>query len=811
MILLMIGLFGLVVYLHSQINLVKSTQLKPDSLAKDTLLAVVDSLANDSLLTRMDSLAVKDSLPDDSLFYSADSIYYFVKDEQIALKGNANVDYKTNKIKSDSINIDFAKDQTSSVGQVWMEDGDQLIIGDEVHYDINSQKGYIIQGASKFEKGYYYGQELRKVDANVFDVDHGIFTTCEGAEPHFYIKTKYMRMYKGDKVVAKPVVFYVNYIPVFGLPFGTFSIKRGRNTGILVPEPGYNKIDGKYIKNIAFYYHYLDMADATIYFDYMEKTGWLTGLQGNYAKRYSYTGNLDASFRKSIYSAKSFRYDWYINERHSQQFGNHTELNANLNFVSSKSIFAGDTDVDKRLMETISSAIDFRKPLFNSTLSATANYSQNLKDNTRTITLPYLSYSLPSKPVYELFIAKNDSLVSKEYWWKDFSYSYSFLGTQYGSINEKNADIWDILYKNKSDSAGTYINQHNAGIRHSWGLRYNYKMWQWLNLTQSLGGNEVWFDRDKKKNMITRGNDYSYNASTNFSIYGSARFQNIPLTAIRHIITPNVGFNYTPDFRKNQRFYSFNGIGLNSGKKARTMNFSLGNKWQFKLKGKDDKEIKINDLISTNSSIYYNLEAKTKKFGNLGHSISLRPGAVKTPLFSVSYDNSTSLSQNPYNFDLENYSYSNNMTLSGEAKYTDYFPVAPNRFVSSKFYTDQDTADVNNAETIDDVEKLAKAGSWNLSLNHSFSKNVKTKFKATDLHTNLTFKLTQSWAITYNNYYDLKTKEMMSQGLTLTRDLHCWRLDFRWTKSVDFWDYRIVLVNVKLPESLKIQTSGRKN
>ena len=197
-----------------------------------------------------DSLEVIESLQSDSLIYVADSVDYNVEDEIIQLSGNTSVTYHTSIINADTIMINLKKEQAFAKGKSYLQDGSQNMLGRDICYDFQTKWGLVTSGASKFDKGYYYGTEIRKIDDDTYDVDDGVFTTCDALHPHFYIKSKELRFYRDDKFVAKPIVFYVNHFPVFGFPFGTFTLKRGRQSGILVPSPGWNNRKGKYIENI---------------------------------------------------------------------------------------------------------------------------------------------------------------------------------------------------------------------------------------------------------------------------------------------------------------------------------------------------------------------------------------------------------------------------------------------------------------------------------------------------------------------------------------------------------------------------------
>ncbi|HQB98907.1 MAG TPA: putative LPS assembly protein LptD, partial [Candidatus Cloacimonadota bacterium] len=264
-----------------------------------------------------DSLKVDLETPDriDSLFYQADSIRAYYEEEQIWLYGNTVIDYGSSRIMADSLFLDIKREQATSMGRTRMQDGDQLLIGDDVRYDVRSQTGLMHRGLSFIENGYYSGEEIRKVGSSTYDIDGGSFTTCDLESPSYWFWARDMRIYQRDKVVGRHVLAYVNHLPIFYFPFLTMSIKRGRHPGFLIPEPGYNSIDGKYIRDLAYYYPYKDYADFSLGVDLMEKRGWKTHFNSTYTKRYLYNGAFRASYQKNI-TGGSTVYDWSLRANH---------------------------------------------------------------------------------------------------------------------------------------------------------------------------------------------------------------------------------------------------------------------------------------------------------------------------------------------------------------------------------------------------------------------------------------------------------------------------------------------------------------
>lgn len=753
-----------------------------------------------------DTLKVQPTKPD-SLFYEADSIYFHYDTEQIYLYGSTKVNYDTSTILADSLQIDLKKDRAFSSGRTVMLDGDQILIGNEVFYDVNSQTGMIYAGASKIEKGYYYGDEIRRVDANVYDVDGGRFTTCEDPEPDFWFWAQKMRFYRGDKIVGKPVIAYVNHMPVFYFPFLTFSIKRGRHAGFLIPEPGYNTVDGKFVRDIAYFIPYKEYADATIGLDLMEKTGWMANLEGRYTKRYLYSGNFYTALQKSI-SDFATNTDYSIRANHHHELGDRATFDANIDYVSNKRIWEGSTDIDQSLAERVTSTISYRRPVLSSYLNAGATYSEDLVNNTASVSLPSVTYSLPTRPVYEIFTSRDNTAV-KTGWWTNFNYSYNVRLDHTGDLKEEKRSFGDLFWGNTRDSNNNlYLNEHHAGIKHSVGLNYNYKALGWLNLTQGFNYNEAWMDRDREENKWVRGRDYSAYSSANFTIYG---IRNLPLyyvSTVRHIITPSASFNYSPGFKENTKFYSFGGIGVNSGGRSRSVFLNVDQRWQAKLRATDkQKERKLNDILSWSTRTGYNPDAKDKKFSNITHSINVRPGGWENSKLKLSYNAGYNVTHDPYQlhwlqWKMKSQYFSHSISLSGKASYTDYFPRAFNESFKT-YLAPADTLGLSATEP----DIATKTEGWELRISQDMStdKNI-IHPRYNNLRMNATVKVTTNWSLSYANYYNVTKSEMLSQSVDISRTLHCWKLNISYTRRNDYWDYRLVFFNMNLPDALRFQT-----
>jgi len=531
-----------------------------------------------------------------------------------------------------------------------------------------------------------------------------------------------------------------------------------------------------------------------------------------YRKRYDYNGSINAIYRKHISNVTNYSDEWSVRAGHQQKFYDKSEFSLNLDFASSRQVWDNQADVNKRLQESITSNISYRKPFKSSTLYLSGSYTEDLINDTRYLTLPTFSYSLPSKPVYELFPVNSDSLKNKDFWWKNFTYSWRSFGTHTGNIKEKYPSFSDLFYLSSRDSLNQYVNEHHAGVKQSIGLSWNDSVKGWLKLSQSLSFDEALMDRDRNNSKMAHGYSYAYGATASFSLYGLRKFENAALTAVRHIVTPSVSYSWSPDFsEKNKDLYSFGGVGVSTGQKASSMGLSVEQKWQLKyLSGIEKKENKLNDMLVLRSYTGYNLRNKTKPWSDISHSMSVNPGAYEGDI-TFSSTQSFSTSQDPYDFNIKSWRLNLGCALSGDVLYQEYFPHEKNEFVTRKFFeTDSLSLQDQIVESIEDLEKLSKPGNWRFTADYDYSKVRQNNYISTSLRTSSNVKLTLNWSLNYTNYFDLQNHELLSQTINLVRELHCWRITFSYRKSADYWDYHIVLLNIKLPESLKIQTDDHK-
>jgi hypothetical protein len=302
--------------------------------------------------------------------------------------------------------------------------------------------------------------------------------------------------------------------------------------------------------------------------------------------------------------------------------------------------------------------------------------------------------------------------------------------------------------------------------------------------------------------FVTR-QTYTLGISANTALYGMINPNIAGLLGLRHVMTPSVGYSFTPKVTKNSSYFSYTGGGGATGR-SKTMSFGVSNLFQAKYKsGETEKKL---DLFSLGLNSNYNFAADSLKLGNL--ATSLRTGVI--PRLELNYNTTHSF-----------YKYGSaerlpllqprmlSMTISSS--------------ISGGFHPSSGKKDDNDEGDEEEDENYQKAfGSiskggledsklgvdYTLSYSYSESRTAgeKSKTQWVDLGSQMT--PTTNWRIAYGCRYNIEDKRIESQEVRIGRDLHCWEAYFSWVPSGAVAGYYLK-INIKKLEDIKIEeTSG---
>ena len=581
----------------------KTKKAKANAVVVDTLLkgqGSKDSKAVDKNIpdtTKMDSLqlaiyhhnkAIDDSIRADSMMrarsngidapvkYSAeDSLVYDAESGTAYLYGNSKVDYENMKLTSDKVHMNLDKSTVRATGTIdstaeggikgkpVFTMGKDEYKSDTMAFNFKSKKGLIKGVYTEQQDGFLSGEVGKRDSTGSIYLQHGRYTTCDKPHPDFYIALSRAKVRPGKDVVFGPAYLVVADVPLpLAIPYGFFPFSKKYSSGFIMPSYGDESDRGFYLRDGGYYFAISDKWDLKLLGEIYTKGSWGVSAASNYRKRYRYSGSFLFSYQDSKTGDKglpdfaeqeSFKIQW--NHRQDPKANPYSSLAASVNFATSSyernnlnSMYNPQTLTQSTRTSSVSWSTGFSS--IGLSLSATTNLSQNMRDSSIQITLPDLNISLS-----RFYPFKRKHLVGKERWYEKISMSYT--GQLANSISTKEDKL---LHSN-------LIKDWKNAFQHTIPVQANFTLFNYINVTPSFNFTDRMYSK-----KVTRGWDntlqkevvrdtiygfhnvynWSMNVGASTKLYGfwvpNRKLFGDKIQAIRHVITPQVSFSYSPNF-----------------------------------------------------------------------------------------------------------------------------------------------------------------------------------------------------------------------------------------------------------------------
>jgi hypothetical protein len=466
-------------------------------------------------------------------------------------------------------------------------------------------------------------------------------------------------------------------------------------------------------------------------------------------------------------------------------------------------------------------------------MAASAYQSQNNITKDFTLSLPKVSFTMS-----RVFPFKSKNRVGKERW-------YEKIGTNYAGATEAQVRANYTALDTGSQQFGDRI---RTGMQHSFGISTNERVLKHLSLSPSVNYVSKWYPSkldyryDDSNRLVTDtlsgfSTTHEFNASIDLStkLYGTVYYKRGKIKAIRHMMTPSVGFSFRPDY-SNEMWGSFQRVadtagveqvlsryngylyGGQSAGKSGLVNFALGNNFEMKMRSDKDStgERKVKLLDRLNFSTNYNMAAKQFQWSNLNlvaqsSILKNKVGLTYQGTFDFyGYDpilktrvNKSALDVNGKLMRMVNSNFSVNMkwqgNLGGERKK-----------VENKSALGINDEYVNYYKVED---YMAFKMPWNISVSYNYQlrkQDLTTRVGTHAIGLNAGFDPTPNWHILVNTGYDLVAKEITYSQLNIVRDLHCWEMRISWV-PFGFNQSYMIGVNIKASSFKDAKLERRRN
>ncbi len=804
-------------------------------------------------------------------YNAKDSIAFDLEGQKVFLYGSAFVKYEDIELKADYIEIDFSKneiyaskmpgeedkmlqepgvsapgvpqadsqdstpqadtarretEETEAIGKPEFTDGGETFRAETIRYNFKTEKGHITGVVTEQEGGFLHGETTKKQQTDDIHISRGKFTTCDKDEPHFHIAMSRAKVMPKDRIVSGPLYLVIEDIPLpIALPFGYFPNTEGRTSGFIAPSYGEERARGFYLQGGGYYFAISDYMDLSLTGDVYSLGSWAVDARSNYRKRYRYNGNFNLSFSRNIAGEEglpgyeenqSFKIGWQ--HRQDAKASPNSNFSANVNFSSSDYNRYNELDPDEHARNTAQSNVSYNYnwPDLPFTLRANARVNQNFSQETIDMGLPSLNFNMARQYPFRSEGSMGDS------WYENIQVSYTAKADNRISTTES-----------KLLDPQTFRDM-NSGFQHELPVSANFRLLNTINITPSVTYTGVMFPNSIRKRWVedhydqergeyvstvvtdtVSGPVYGHainptlSMSVNEDIFGMFQFRDSRIKAIRHVMSPSVSFNFTPDMEGilpdyyrtvqrdeegNERTYSIFDHAIYSTPSIRgragNVSLRLSNNLEMKYMDSSGEEQKVNIIDRLNFQTSYNIYADSLNWSPLTISGS-------TSFMDRNISMNFGATVDPYALD-----------ESGRKKDEFEWNVnnSPGRITRANLSLDmrfrseagsRQTADPDPQQQqqgsdifghLDDVDHRAHYYPdyvdfdvpWNINLRYSINYS-KPGFES-NINQTLNFSgdvsLTENWKIQFSSGWDFDAMDFTMTNINIYRDLHCWEMRF---------------------------------
>jgi lipopolysaccharide assembly outer membrane protein LptD (OstA) len=780
------------------------------------------------------------------------------KKKTVTLHDEAEIYYTDFELKAGKIVLDYEKNLVYAgrlkdsagnyIQRPVFKQGQNIIEPDSIIFHTKSKRAKVWNSRTTQGELFIKAEISKKENDSVYFMKNARMTTSKNIDdPEYYFLVRKVKFVPKKKVVAGLTNMVIMDVPTpIGLPFAYFPITEKSLSGFIMPTPGQNNRQGYFLQNGGYYFALSDYYDLAVLGDYYTNGSYGLRAESNYAKRYKFNGRVNIRFENNIVSERGFP-DYVKSRQYNIQWSHAQDAKASADSRFSASVNLGSSqyfrqsinmnNVGSSLNNNLSSSVSFSKtfrtvPQVNMSVSAT--HSQNTNTQIINMTLPTFQAS-----VDRIFpFAPKDGI--KKGIIKNINLQYNLRG-------ENRIQTNDSLF-----FTSQMFRDAKSGFQHSIPISTNFKIFKYFSVSAGTTYNEVWVMNTIKKSFNPTENKvitqdvngfeafrtYNFTAGIGTTLYGTFNFgEDKKIQAIRHVMRPNIGYGYTPNFNQYFEKYALDATGINfadytkfegglfgspSNNFSNRMNFSLSNTFEAKVRDKESKKgeaKKVMLLNNLNFAIGYDIAADSLKWSeisvsggtqllkqkmNVNFAAILDAFAIDNTgrrIDKLNIDNGGSLLRLPRANMTINYNFSSNdfdkkdkeskQNLQNGGTGDDLFGRSTDLSDSRQSLFNKDKEKDNK-----NLEWYSYKIPWDLRLAYSVTYNNSNRQNEIQSHSVMAsgnFELAPRWKVGFSSGYDFKQKGVTFTQLRFERDLESWRMSFNWVPfgTNTYWGFFI--------------------
>ena len=236
-------------------------------------------------------------------------------------------------IDADAAEYHAVEDLVMANGNVRMVRNKDCYSGDTLQMQMDTGAGYLSNPVYQLgvNNARGFAKRITFVDEEQSLIEQGVYTTCAGTKPDWYLKSSRLNLDTGrDEGMVLGGMVYFKEVPILGSPWLSFPISGARRSGILPPVYSSTTAGGIELTT-PYYVNIAPNRDATLFPKYISKRGLQLGGEFRYLEP-KYNGTFFAEVTPKDQLTDSTRYS--LSYLHNQTLLPGLSMNWNYNRAS---------------------------------------------------------------------------------------------------------------------------------------------------------------------------------------------------------------------------------------------------------------------------------------------------------------------------------------------------------------------------------------------------------------------------------------------------------------------------------------------
>jgi LPS-assembly protein len=163
------------------------------------------------------------------------------RDDYAVLSGKVRIRYQDIDLQADRAEMDLSTKIVTATGNVILDQGPRRMTGTTLEFDLDTKTGMLTEATAHVAPDYYFtGDQIAKIDDDVYTVDNGVFTSCNQETPDWSFRLGTARVEVEQYAQIRNATMRAKKLPVFYTPYILWPVKRDRASGFLIPNIGYS-------------------------------------------------------------------------------------------------------------------------------------------------------------------------------------------------------------------------------------------------------------------------------------------------------------------------------------------------------------------------------------------------------------------------------------------------------------------------------------------------------------------------------------------------------------------------------------------